>query len=205
MQVLEGCGRSPGFLLVGLSVRDAQSGARIRLGQATARTLLERGPQLLWAEVFRWQSGRAEAARRARIAAGRRTIEAEYADADLAERERALMTLFRENAPSASWRLPLLSAGPAALLWLLRRRVKAILPETVAVQERSGRKRPRRKRPALKRPDAISPGKVRPARIGVRGIRIIGVRRSVRALRRARRGRAVIKEDVRAARRATAS
>lgn len=182
IEVLEGCGRSPGFLLTDLSVRDAESGARIGLGQATARTLLERTPQLAWSEAVRWQSGRAEQARRTRIAEGRRRIEAEYQDADAAERQRALTALFRENSPGAPWRLPLLSLGPAALLWLLRRRVKALFPETVAVHER-----PEQKRPDAKERVGLSAGKMRALQIGLRAVRTMGVRRSIHALRQARR------------------
>jgi hypothetical protein len=183
IEALEGCGRSPGFLLVGLRVRDAESGARIGLGQATARTLSERGPQLVWQQAVRWQTGRAEGAKRARIAEGRQRIEVEYAGADPAARQEALTALLQQNKPAPQWQLVLRSLGPAALLWLLHRRVKAIWPETVAVQERPAGES---KRPGFKQRVGLSPGQVRAERIGLRAVRAMGIRRSIRMLRRAR-------------------
>jgi hypothetical protein len=217
MQVLEGCGRSPGFLLVGLGVRDADSGERIGLRQATARTLLERGPQLVWSEAVRWQGGRADAARRARVAEGGRQIEAEYADADPAERQRALTAFYKQNTPRFPWRVPL-QLGPTAVLWLLRRRLKAVFPETVAVQEHPGPKghgakqRPGRGRRDSKQRVGPSAGQTRAVRIGVRAVRTMGIRRSIRALRQARRAQRharraerAVKAGARGAKKAAAS
>jgi hypothetical protein len=199
IEVLEGCGRSPGFLLVGLSVREAESGARIGVRQATVRTLLERGPQLLWQEAVRWQNGRADEAKRARIAEGQRRIEADYADAEPAERLEALTVLFRENTPTPPWQLALRSLAPAALLWLLHRRVKAHLPETIAVQE------PKPEPPGAAPRLGLSPAKVRALKIAVRAVRVLEIRRSIRVVRQAYRARRAVKEGAQGAKRARAS
>ena len=182
IEALEGCGRSPDSC----SSACASGTRRAGRGSGSARRRRERSRSvaLSWSgKAVRWQTGRAEGAKRARIAEGRQRIEVEYAGADPAARQGHLRPSCGRTSPPLEWQLVLRSLGPAALLWLLHRRVKAIWPETVAVQERPAGES---KRPGFKQRVGLSPGQVRAERIGLRAVRAMGIRRSIRMLRRAR-------------------